>query len=71
MPYIVEGYSKAIGGDAYGEAERSERFSCSIAWRNHRDTTGQRQIMADPVLQLAEGACRKVETRLRSAPLTL
>ena len=71
MPYIVEGHYKTIGGDAYGEAEKPERFRCGTARRDHRDTAGQRQIMADPVLQLAEGACRKVETRLRSAPLPL
>ena len=28
MPYIVEGYFKKIGGDAYGEAEKPERFHC-------------------------------------------
>ncbi len=28
MPYIVEGYFKIIGGDAYGEAEKPERFHC-------------------------------------------
>lgn len=64
MPYIVEGYFTTIGGDASGEAEKAERFHCGAARRGHRDTAGQRQIMADSVLQLAEGACRKVEARL-------
>lgn len=31
MPYIVEGYFKTIGGDAYGEAEKPERFPCGAA----------------------------------------
>ena len=31
MPYIVEGYFKTIGGDAYGEAEKPECFHCSAA----------------------------------------
>ena len=26
MPYIVEGYFKTIGGDAYGEAEKHDAF---------------------------------------------
>lgn len=64
MPYIVEGYLKTIGSDAYGEAEKPERFHCCAARRDHRDTAGQRQIMAAPVLQLAERTCRKVEARL-------
>ena len=71
MPYIVGGYFKTIGGDAYGEAEKPERLPCSVARWDHRDTAGQRQIMVDPVLQHAEGACRKVEARIRSAPLPL
>lgn len=28
MPYIVEGYFKTIGGDAYGEVEQPEKFHC-------------------------------------------
>ena len=31
MLYIVEGYFKTIGGDAYGEAEKPERFHCGAA----------------------------------------
>ena len=31
MPYIVEGYLKTIGGDAYGEAEKPERIHCGAA----------------------------------------
>ena len=31
MPYIVEGYFKTIGGDAYGETEKPKRFHCGIA----------------------------------------
>lgn len=31
MPYIVEGYFKTIGGDAYGDAEKPERFHCGAA----------------------------------------
>ena len=32
MPYIVESYFKTIGGDAYGNAEKPERFHCGAAW---------------------------------------
>ena len=64
MPYIVEGYFKTIGGDAFGQAERPDSFYCSAARRDHRDTAGQRQIMVDPVLQPTEGTCGKVEVCL-------
>ena len=31
MLYIVEGYFKTIGGDAYGQAEKPEGFPCGAA----------------------------------------
>ncbi len=31
MLYIVEGYFKTIGCDAYGEAEKPERIYCRVA----------------------------------------